>query len=372
MFMKNTVRRIFYALLIFFVSLSSNATISDNRQRIPIFFVSDDKYAAYTATAMTSILHNTDSFIEFYIVSNKINKLNKRRIESPKNKFNNFSIEFISVDENKIFEGFRIVNNRFPLEVYLKLLTSTLKPDVDRLIYLDSDIVVLDDIAKLYNEDISGYMLGAVIDKPILKLQNTNFHKRGLTFTKEYKYFNSGVLLIDAKKWRENNVQRKLFEIEKEYREYLVFPDQDILNKFFSEAGYKILDSRYNDLEYCDNTKNIVIKHNVGNQKPLKADNYILAEGKKLSNCFEYFWLFAEKTPFYNTLLRRFSIDFMSKGAFSTAKFRDKVLGYVKTTEKNQAERNYADAVIVISFLLSLMIFLSTKNLLKQRRKNGK
>jgi hypothetical protein len=77
--------------------------------------------------------------------------------------------------------------------------------------------------------------------------------------------------------------------------------------------GYKILDRKYNELLYCNDIENIFIKHNASARKPLNAHNYILGTRKRVSDCLEYFWPYAEETPFYDTLMRRLIIDLIKK-----------------------------------------------------------
>ena len=65
---------------------------------IPIFLSSDNNYAPFVATTMVSILANTNSFIEFYVLDGGITSENVEKIQSLKNNFKNFSIEFIKID----------------------------------------------------------------------------------------------------------------------------------------------------------------------------------------------------------------------------------------------------------------------------------
>ena len=76
------------------------------KNSIPIFLASNDKYAPFVATTIASVCYNTKSFCEFYILDSGISNLNKKRIELLKEKFNNFSIEYLKVDLNK-FDGFK-------------------------------------------------------------------------------------------------------------------------------------------------------------------------------------------------------------------------------------------------------------------------
>ncbi|MDR0572280.1 MAG: glycosyltransferase family 8 protein [Rickettsiales bacterium] len=370
-----SISKTFIALILTLLFNGANVVFASDtkpkQQHIPVFFTTDDNFADYTAVAMTSILYNTDSFVEFYIINNRLNGFNKRRIMSLKDKFDNVSIEFVFVDADKIFKDFGTIGRRLPVETYFKILISTLKPNLDKVIFLDSDIIAFDDITKLYNEDLGGYMLGARLDDRFIQsVPDMKFFKKNLETGEEHKYFNAGVLLIDTKQWRENNVQEKLFEIEKKYRPSLTFHEQHVLNKFFSEAGYMVLDGKYNEYSNCNGNKSTVIKHFLGNDKPLDARNYFIDENKKrLSGCFDYFWSFAEETPFYDTLIRKLSLNLIDGNLHTATIFKERVLLGVIGMVNGQIKRNYIDATIVVSFILSLIVFLSIKSTFNRLKK---
>jgi lipopolysaccharide biosynthesis glycosyltransferase len=281
------------------------------KNSIPIFLASDDNYVPYMATTIVSVAYNTKSKINFYILDGGITKFNKKRIENLKTKFKNIdNIEFIEIDLSKEFKDF-IAHGHFTLSTYSRLLIPDLKPNIDKAIYLDSDIVVLGDIAKLYNENLENNIIGAVFDMGFQE-----WYKNGLEISKKHKYFNSGVLLINSRKWREQNITKKLFEIEEKYREKIKWVDQDILNKCF-ENNHKQLDMKYNILsssikkdvkkkynitdEYIrQQQKDIVIRHFTG-IKPWKTNSELINQN------FNDFWFFAEMTPFYAGMQQNFT-----------------------------------------------------------------
>jgi lipopolysaccharide biosynthesis glycosyltransferase len=338
----------------------------EKQQSIPIFLASDDGYAPYVSVVMTSMLYNTNSFVEFYIIDSGISKINKKRLESLSEKFSNFSIEFISVDKQKIFGDFVVVAEHFPLEIYFRFLSPILKPNINKLIYLDSDTVLLDDIAELYNEDLDGHIIGAALED----FSSSDRSAKRFDISDEYGYFNSGVLLIDAKKWRENNITEELFETEEKYKNHLAYPDQEVLNKVFNKRGFKILNKKYNDFSMQCNALPIV-KHFVGGQKPLASHNYSLKYVEKTaSKCFDYFWLYAEETPFYETLLRNLLFDISGRDGFYISEILSRTSINTRRMINNQMQKKYVDGVFyVVIFLVSMLslIFVSIeKRKLKQ------
>ena len=73
--------------------------------KIPVFMASDENFAPFVAITMASILKNTSSFVEFYVLDSGISKKNKQKIINLNKFFKNFSIEFIEVDTDKYFKN---------------------------------------------------------------------------------------------------------------------------------------------------------------------------------------------------------------------------------------------------------------------------
>ena len=270
------------------------------KNSIPIFLASNDKYAPFVATTIASVCYNTKSFCEFYILDSGISNLNKKRIELLKEKFNNFSIEYLKVDLNK-FDGFKSADY-IGLDTYSRFFIPLLKPELEKAIYMDVDMIALGDIKKIYDVELGKYVLGAVPEEFEYKLKKKLNNK--LNNDEQHKYFNAGLLLIDIKKWNENDITTKLFKIEKEHKNQLTFADQCILNKYFNN-NYKQLDVGFNIMiQYLQEhnfelPRNSVVRHFEGPLKPWLSNTD--CKGYSISN-FEDFWFFAEMTNFYENI----------------------------------------------------------------------
>lgn len=251
---------------------------------IPIFLASDNNYAPFVATAIASICDNTNSYCEFYVLDGGISEENKARICDLKNQFDNFSVVFVKIDTDKYFKNF-IVESYITVATYYRFVIADLFPDLEKVLYLDVDIIAQGDISDLYNIDLANYVLGAVIDQGD-KLYISRL-KKNLNMDIFSHYFNAGVLLIDLKKWREDNISKKLFETEKKYRGNLLCNDQDVLNKLF--------ENNYKELPICFNSmltnKNAIVRHFYNKVKPWHvAEDFCLDEYKD----FLIFWFYAK------------------------------------------------------------------------------
>ena len=266
---------------------------------IPVFLPSDNNYVPYLATCMVSILSNTTSFIDFYILDSGITEENKKKIVEIKKQFHNFSIEFLYIDTNKEFEDM-VTSDWINKSGYNRFLIPNLKPSLNKVIYIDSDTIVLQDIALLYNESLDNYAIGAIFNE---NRREFNFDtKIPMELSSDYRYFNAGVLLIDVQKWIENDIVKKLFDIEKKYRNVIPHADESVLNKCF-DKNYKILDLKYNVIDwdfYNNEVKEIVVRHFATKNKPWMLN---VEDADKFINNASDFWKYAKQTCFYDDML---------------------------------------------------------------------
>lgn len=267
------------------------------QNNIPIFLSSDNNYAPFVATTIASVCDNTKSFCEFYVIDGGISPDNRSKIMALSEQFKNFSIEFITIDYDKYFKNFREITY-LGLSTYSRFLIPELKPEKTKCIYLDVDIIVIDDIKKLFDIKLDNYVIGAVKDTGNSKY--LNYVKQSIGLPANSIYFNAGVLLINNSKWVVQNITQKLFDIEQKYREKLKIADQDILNICFQNS-YKLLDIKYNTM--YDNPE-IIIRHFTNYPKVWQADFYLDLETKqpKKIEHADIFWKYAKMTPFYQEI----------------------------------------------------------------------
>lgn len=207
--------------------------------RMNIFFAVDHNYAEHLCVAMASILVNARNFdqFNFYIIDSGLLPGDKKKIESLK-KHKDFNIEYLKVDMD-VFKNYPIQNSYLSLATYAKYLIVELKPELDRCLYLDCDIVVNTSLEQLYNMDFDESLAVAVKD---------SFYPSD--FAQKYgikDYFNAGVLLINARKWRENGITKKLFDATENLGNAgeLEHEDQDVLNYVLNEK-VKFVSTRWN------------------------------------------------------------------------------------------------------------------------------
>jgi lipopolysaccharide biosynthesis glycosyltransferase len=189
------------------------------------------------------------------------------------------------IDEYVMYE-----KERFTREIYFRLLISEVLPQYDKVLYLDSDVVALEDVGELYDTELDGAIMGGVRDVP---------GERGEIIERELQlsldtYINSGVLLIDTKRFNNDQIKKKCLSLLSRNKE-LISPDQDAINLICKDK-IKILDNKWNVFWQMTLKKEMLespqisILHYVTSQKPWNTLGYAQAD---------YFWQYAKKTKGY-------------------------------------------------------------------------
>jgi lipopolysaccharide biosynthesis glycosyltransferase len=208
-------------------------------EKVNIFLASNEKYAPFLYATINSIVYHTQQLdrLSFYILSRDLSELTKGKII----KLTGGRVEFIDV-EMTLMNSFPQMT-QFPYlsaETYLRYLVPNIKPDLDRALYLDSDLIFKEDICNLWENDLDGFPLGACQEMFYFALVSWK-KKLGI---KGY-YFNAGVMILDLKKLREHKTVERLCKLTFEIGDKVLFADQDIFNVIF-DGNFKILPIRFN------------------------------------------------------------------------------------------------------------------------------
>ena len=241
--------------------------------KINIVLATDKNYAQHAAVTITSILCNTtqQSNIQFYIIDDNIDDDNKTKLQDTVKQFNS-NIIFVKIPENSLNQVF--VSGGITRAAYFRLVIPNILPKtVNKVIYLDCDLIVLDDIVNLWNLDMCQKPVAATEDFDILSSTSKCREKEiNLNWKKEYSYFNSGVLLIDVMLWRKNNYASQLIELVQTHK--FRHHDQDALNYLFMN-NWTSLPLCWNVIPPVFNMNLSIIKNKIMRQNALKALNNI-------------------------------------------------------------------------------------------------
>ena len=238
---------------------------------IHIVFCINDAYVSHLGTTMASVLaNNPQTDFVFYIVSTDLSADSKKKIEKLKVRFPRFSVTYLTPPK-ELFQNLKLTINYISSETYFRYAIADLLPDLDKVLYLDADLMVTGDLMPLWQTSLSGeggYLAAAVPDAWIEKLN----YKSTIGFHKEDVYVNAGVLLLNLKKMREQSVSKQFFDMHEVWKDRIFYQDQDIINLTL-RGKIKLVDSIYNFTTYHykkekAKRKQAVIFHFTGAKKP--------------------------------------------------------------------------------------------------------
>lgn len=226
---------------------------------ITVAFASDDGYAPYLLVAVSSFLNHlpADRVATVVVMDGGISAYYKDRLqEIVQSGHSRASLRFLPVAEldAQLDAFFSRRGNKgrvtaWSYTAYYRLFLSSLLPDCSRLLYLDVDVLICDDLSKLIDLDMQGKSVGTVQDVSLCCDLSTKAERARLSSSGHdmNRYFNSGIMLIDLDKWRA--VPSFIDKVEEVFCALpdLMYPDQDILNYMFRDDMI-CLEKRWNFL----------------------------------------------------------------------------------------------------------------------------
>jgi lipopolysaccharide biosynthesis glycosyltransferase len=240
-------------------------------KKMEVLCACDERYLPHAATMLCSLLEHNSVFRVHYFYSS----ITSRNLAKLKSFVVNFGSKLACYE---VVEGdFKELraDRWISIAAYYRLLAERLLPSsLDKVLYLDSDLIVRRSLKELWNTDLADCALAAVNDyweEP---------EERGLP--EGAKYFNSGVLLINLKFWRQNRVFEQATEFVRANPEKVRFWDQDALNM--------ILANQWIELETCWNAQHDEHWHSATQSGTNPAIVHFISESKP--------WQWSNKHPF--------------------------------------------------------------------------
>lgn len=303
---------------------------------IPVVLACDNNYAPYGAITINSIIQNAskDKNYDIILLHTDISADNQNKIRMLAKGRKNISIRIIDITSQleKIKQNL-FVHNFYSIATYFRILIPQLCQLYEKVLYLDTDVVMCRDIAQLYDTDITSYLLAATPDAAGICQANLGkkMPDRDQTYRDYFqntlgvgdinKYFQAGVLVLNIKLLRENDIYGQFMNKLKELPNPF-YVDQDILNSI-CYGKVKLLESSWNHVTHiksCNYFKGYIpetlfqqfvkarqnpkIIHFIGPEKPWHNPKWILAG---------YFWKYAFNTPFTETLFFGITAGYVQK-----------------------------------------------------------
>ena len=285
-----------------------------DKNNIPVVFATDNNFVPYLGVTIKSLVENSseENNYDIVILFSNVDEYNRKRLKSLEEK--NVSIRFY--DMTALMEEYKenwYVHWDWSNAIYYRFFVQKIFKDYKKVLYLDGDIIILEDIAKLYNIDLEDNYLGGVqdISQQMSSYVGEKYREKILHIQRE-KYINTGVLILNIKKLRKIDFTYKCIKALQHFKTP-VFPDQDIIN-FISQNNIKYISHDYNLLwnciHYYKDAKNRMphstykkyitswntpkIIHYAGGYKPWKQPWLYYSE---------YFWKYARQTVFYEEII---------------------------------------------------------------------
>lgn len=246
----------------------------------------DSNYVRHCAVTLVSLFENNRREpITVHIIARDLSETEKKTLIDLAAPYGN-RVCFYEPDI-KLLEGFTIrkFSKRISMATYYRCILSELLPtDIDRLLYLDCDIVIVGDISEYWNTPLNDETgVAAVADMGCDEAARYEI----LKYPMEDSYFNAGVLLINLDYWRKNDVAHACVDYFHKYPERILFNDQDLLNsilhknKILVDLKWNVQDAFYRRpkqmddawrKKFADVLKHPVILHYT-NRKPWEYDS---------------------------------------------------------------------------------------------------
>ncbi len=205
-----------------------------------VLYVSDDNYAHLLGVSLTSVCENNidEHDLNVLVIDVGILDDNKKKIEDTAKKYGR-TVQFFKTEIN--FSKAQI--GKWSTNILYRIFFKTIIGDVlteDKVLYLDCDTVVVDSLKELWQTDIDVYVCAAVYECMGKR------HKANILLDSTCPYFNSGMLLINVKKWEELDVEtefRKILELNSDT--IMEYPDEGLIN-YVLKGKIKAISPRYN------------------------------------------------------------------------------------------------------------------------------
>lgn len=255
------------------------------RTRIPIFVTVDDNYIPFLKVMLTSLVdHASDGYIyDIKVIHCGLSNQSKQTLKEFKGGnikiwFHNVSAKLNSVKVNLDIRDY------YSLTTYYRIFLPDLFPFDDKAIYLDSDIVLLEDVANLFNVDIGSNLLGAVPDAAVQLVPEFVKYVETIVGVPHEQYFNAGVLIMNFKELRRQRIESAAIKLLS-HVSFKVAQDQDILN-FLCKGKVTILPARWNVMPIGEHTYDHALIHYNLIYKPWNQNDIVYED---------YFWQYAKK-----------------------------------------------------------------------------
>ena len=254
---------------------------------IHIACCSNEKLAPMFGVVVTSVgINVTSDDVMMYLLHNGLKDSTVKRLKKIADRYN-VRLKFLEIDLEILKDCPTNTKLHYAnVMTYARFLLPSMLPNLDKVIYLDCDLVVCKDLKSLWETDVNDMAVAMAPD-----YNYNNEETLGRLGGHVSNYLNSGVIVMNLDYWRKYDIQNKVLTYILDNRDRIIYPDQDALNVILKDARME-LPIIYNVAPYLfyKNIENIpgdryaeikearespVIFHYMGPTKPWSLGNYI-------------------------------------------------------------------------------------------------
>ncbi len=247
--------------------------------KLTIVVSTDNHFIVLLAALLKSLEGNLakGKQLHIYIISDNVTNRNKQRLQSS---ISAAITQLSWVEMNDVIpKGMQLPvdGSSYPLNIYMRLFIPYFVPNtIDKVLYLDVDMIVQNDVSILFDTDLSNHVLAAVLDPRIITFNNNwggVFNYEALGIAGDTRYFNTGILLMNTAKWRAENVTERIISCIENNKKFANYPDQYGLNVVLANQWLE-LDPRWNHFSTIDPTVKPYLIHFVERKPIYQSYNY--------------------------------------------------------------------------------------------------
>jgi lipopolysaccharide biosynthesis glycosyltransferase len=206
-----------------------------------ICYCSSNGYWKCLAVSVYSLFLNNKNVekLNLYILSDGIEKSSKEKIANIASDFKRNVIWIDAENELKEFsQKFNLEIVRGTFSTYARLILPSILKTLDKVLFIDSDTIILNDLSTIYNSDLDGKAMGMVPEVMVYIKNNTFEDPKIVNSVKTY--FNAGIVLYDFLEWRKKDLSERLLDSLKSSKRIELSNDQSILNYYLNGEIAKI------------------------------------------------------------------------------------------------------------------------------------
>lgn len=262
------------------------------RQLVPVFFAADENYIPFLAVSLTSLKEHASKEKDYAVYILHAGIAEEKQAHLTRFSETHFTVEFVDVSEklSKVCASLQL-RDYYTSTTYYRVFIASMFPQYDKALYLDSDTLLLDDVANLFAVDVENELVAAIPDGAVQIIPPFQDYVKNALGIDPKKYFNAGILVMNLKKFREEDFYGRFSDLLVKYS-FKVAQDQDYLN-VLCKGKVRFLSDEWNRMPLTAERDGAKLIHYNLTQKPWHYEDVPYSG---------IFWEYAKKTEFYDEI----------------------------------------------------------------------